>query len=74
MNAEPGATIVTNSATSAHLETFITGLGGVQDRYLTGYRNVINRGIELNGETGTNAVLAVKRADIAALKKIISGE
>lgn len=68
LNAEPGATIVTNSATSAHLETFITGLGGVQDRYLTGYRNVINRGIELN-EAGTNAVLAIETSGHAALKE-----
>ena len=68
LTEEPGATIVTNSATSAHLETFITELGGVQDRYLTGYRNVINRGIELN-EAGTNAVLAIETSGHAALKE-----
>ncbi|CZQ91926.1 alpha-d-phosphohexomutase alpha/beta/alpha i/ii/iii [Trichococcus palustris] len=64
----PGATIVTNSATSSHLETFITGLGGVQDRYLTGYRNVINRGIDLNNQ-GINAVLAIETSGHAALKE-----
>ena len=59
----PGATIVTNSATSQHVEDFIVGLGGKQDRYLTGYRNVINRAMELD------AALAIETSGHAALKE-----
>lgn len=68
LREEPGATIVTNSATSRHLQHFLENLGGRQDRYLTGYRNVINRAIELNGQ-GTNAVLAIETSGHAALKE-----
>lgn len=68
LKENPGATIVTNSATSSHLQHFLEGLGGRQDRYLTGYRNVINRAIELN-EAGTNAVLAIETSGHAALKE-----
>lgn len=68
LKEEPGATIVTNSATSQHLETFITEQGGKQDRYLTGYRNVINRAIELDRQ-GEQAVLAIETSGHAALKE-----
>jgi len=63
LKENPGATIVTNSATSQHVEDFIVGLGGKQDRYLTGYRNVINRAIELDAE------LAIETSGHAALKE-----
>lgn len=63
LKEQPGATIVTNSATSQHVEDFIIGLGGKQDRYLTGYRNVINRAIELD------AALAIETSGHAALKE-----
>lgn len=68
LKQEPGATVVTNSATSSHLQTFLESLGGKQDRYLTGYRNVINRALELNQEE-TNAVLAIETSGHAALKE-----
>lgn len=68
LEEEQGATIVTNSATSQHLETFIKALGGKQDRYLTGYRNVINRAIEQN-KAGVHAVLAIETSGHAALKE-----
>ena len=64
----PGTTIVTSSATSEHLKTFITSLGGKQDRYITGYRNVINRGIQLNKE-GTPTSLAIETSGHAALSE-----
>ncbi|MGP6138957.1 MULTISPECIES: phosphomannomutase/phosphoglucomutase [unclassified Jeotgalibaca] len=63
LKEQPGATIVTNSATSQHVEDFIVGLGGKQDRYLTGYRNVINRAIALD------AALAIETSGHAALKE-----
>ena len=44
----PGSYIVTNSPTSSHLKTFIEEKGGQQIRYISGYRNVINKMIELN--------------------------
>lgn len=68
LKEQAGATIVTNSATSSHLEDFIHALGGKQDRYLTGYRNVINRAIELN-DAGVDAVLAIETSGHAALKE-----
>lgn len=64
----PGTTIVTSSATSEHLKTFISSLGGKQDRYITGYRNVINRAIQLNKE-GTPTSLAIETSGHAALEE-----
>lgn len=68
LKEEPGATIVTNSPVSAHLEKFIESLGGKVDRYISGYRNVINRGIELN-EQGVNCPLAIETSGHAALRE-----
>lgn len=64
----PGATIVTNSPTSSHLKTFIEGLGGKQVRYLCGYRNVINKGIELNNQ-GVDVPLSIETSGHAAFKE-----
>lgn len=64
----PGTTIVTSSATSEHLKTFITSLGGKQDRYITGYRNVINRAIQLMNE-GIPTSLAIETSGHAALEE-----
>ena len=64
----PGTTIVTNSATSEHLKTFIEELGGHQSRYLTGYRNVINQAMKLN-DKGVKASLAIETSGHAALKE-----
>lgn len=64
----PNTTIVTSSATSEHLKTFITSLGGKQDRYITGYRNVINRAIQLNKE-GVQTSLAIETSGHAALQE-----
>ena len=68
IDENPGTTIVTNSATSEHLKTFIEELGGYQSRYLTGYRNVINQALKLN-EEGIQTSLAIETSGHAALKE-----
>ena len=64
----PGQTIVTNSPTSSHLKDFIEELGGKQVRYLCGYRNVINKAIELN-EAEIETPLAIETSGHAAFKE-----
>ena len=64
----PGTTIVTNSPTSSHLKTFIENLGGQQCRYISGYRNVINKAIELN-QAGVETQLAIETSGHAAFKE-----
>ena len=44
----PGATIVTDSVTSDGLHKFIKANGGHHLRFMRGYKNVINKGKELN--------------------------
>lgn len=65
---EKDQTIVTNSPTSSHLKDFIEELGGKQVRYLCGYRNVINKAIELN-EEGVETPLAIETSGHAAFKE-----
>ncbi len=65
--ANPGATIVTDSTTSAGLRTFIEEhLGGRHYRYRRGYRNVIVRAQELCAE-GQCCPLAIETSGHAAL-------
>ncbi|GCF93228.1 phosphomannomutase [Enterococcus florum] len=64
----PGSTIVTNSPTSDHLKRFIEEKGGKQYRYISGYRNVINKAIELNQE-GIDCQLAIETSSHAAFKE-----
>jgi phosphomannomutase len=64
----PGQTIVTNSPTSSHLKDFIEELGGKQVRYLCGYRNVINKAVQLN-EAGIETPLAIETSGHAAFKE-----
>ncbi|MBQ9900967.1 MAG: phosphomannomutase/phosphoglucomutase [Clostridia bacterium] len=65
----PGGTIVTDSTTSAGLRKFIEGtLGGVHYRYRRGYRNVINRAVELN-EQGIECPLAIETSGHAAMRE-----
>lgn len=47
LRERPGATIVTDSVTSDGLAAFISGLGGKHFRYRRGYKNVIDKGVEL---------------------------
>ena len=64
----PGTNIVTNSPTSDHLKDFIEKLGGKQIRYISGYRNVINRAIAAN-EAGVDCQLAIETSGHAAFKE-----
>lgn len=64
----PGTSIVTNSPTTDHLKVFIEKLGGKQVRYISGYRNVINKSMELN-ENGIDSQLAIETSGHAAFKE-----
>ena len=65
----PGGTVVTDSLTSDGLRDFIENkLGGKQLRFKRGYKNVIDKAIELN-ENGINCPLAIETSGHAALKE-----
>ena len=64
----PQTSIVTNSPTSDHLKSFIEQLGGKQVRYISGYRNVINKAIALNA-SGIDCQLAIETSGHAAFKE-----
>lgn len=65
----PGATVVTDSITSTGLNEFIEKhLGGVHYRYRRGYKNVINKALELTAQ-GVNAPLAIETSGHAAMKE-----
>lgn len=68
LDENPGTTIVTNSPVSDHLIQFVEEMGGKVDRYISGYRNVINRGISLN-EEGIDCALAIETSGHAALRE-----
>ncbi|NQP65229.1 phosphomannomutase/phosphoglucomutase [Streptococcus suis] len=68
LSEHPGTSIVTNSPTSEHLKDFIESLGGKQIRYISGYRNVINRAIAAN-QTGVDCQLAIETSGHAAFKE-----
>lgn len=48
LREHPGTTIVTDARTSVALTDFITSRGGHHCLYRVGYRNVINKGMQLN--------------------------
>ena len=65
----PGTTIVTDSITSNQLGVFLTGPLGLKHlRFKRGYKNVINKAIELNG-AGEDCQLAIETSGHAALKE-----
>lgn len=64
----PGGVIVTNSPVSKHAMEFIENLGGRVEPYISGYKNVINRGINLNKE-GINCPLAIETSGHAAFRE-----
>ncbi len=64
---EPG-TIVTDSVTSDGLTEFIESLGGKHLRYKRGYKNVIDKCKELNGN-GEYSPLAIETSGHAAFKE-----
>ena len=65
----PGGTIVTDSVTSDRLTRFIEGKLGMHHlRYMRGYKNVINKQIELNRE-GIVTPLAIETSGHGALSE-----
>eukprot|EP00172_Hildenbrandia_rubra_P004250 Plantae.Rhodophyta-Hildenbrandia_rubra.ctg8203.p1 GENE.Plantae.Rhodophyta-Hildenbrandia_rubra.ctg8203~~Plantae.Rhodophyta-Hildenbrandia_rubra.ctg8203.p1 ORF type:complete len:631 (+),score=118.04 Plantae.Rhodophyta-Hildenbrandia_rubra.ctg8203:1851-3743(+) len=63
LRTDPGATIVTDSVTSNGLKRFIEKHGGKHFRYRKGYKNVIDKGIELD------APLAIETSGHGAMKE-----
>ena len=69
LQGNDGGTIVTDSVTSTGLTQFINEtLGGVHYRYKRGYRNVINKQLELNAK-GVNCPLAIETSGHAAFRE-----
>jgi len=64
----PGTTIVTDSVTSNALTDFIKGLGGRHFRFKRGYKNVINKGIEL-GKQGVDCQLMMETSGHGAMRQ-----
>lgn len=65
----PGTTVVTDSVTSDHLTAFLEDTLSMKHlRYKRGYRNVINKAVELNKE-GEECWLAIETSGHAALKE-----
>ncbi|MBR2528892.1 MAG: phosphomannomutase/phosphoglucomutase [Blautia sp.] len=64
----PGTTIVTDSVTSDELTLFLTKVLGMKHlRFKRGYKNVINKGIELNA-AGEDCELAIETSGHGAFK------
>ena len=69
LEGNEGGTIVTDSITSSGLKEFIEkDLGGKHYRYRRGYKNVIDKGLELN-EQGINCPLAIETSGHAAMRE-----
>jgi len=65
----PGTTVVTDSITSTQLGAFLTkDLGLKHLRFKRGYKNVINKGLELNA-SGIDCQLAIETSGHAAMKE-----
>lgn len=69
LEGNDGGTIVTDSITSSGLKTFIEqSLGGRHYRYRRGYKNVIDKALELNAQ-GINCPLAIETSGHAAMRE-----
>lgn len=69
LEGHDGGTIVTDSVTSDGLKEFIEkNLGGIHYRYKRGYRNVIDKSLELC-EKGIDSPLAIETSGHAAFKE-----
>ena len=69
LEKNPGGTVVTDSVTSSGLTEFIEQhLGGKHFRYRRGYKNVINKAIELK-QSGVSAPLAIETSGHAAMEE-----
>lgn len=65
----PGGTVVTDSITSDGLREYIEStLGGRHYRYRRGYKNVINKALELNRD-GMDCPLAIETSGHAAMRE-----
>lgn len=65
----PGTTVVTDSITSDHLTVFLEEKLGLKHlRFKRGYKNVINKALQLNDE-GIDCQLAIETSGHAALKE-----
>ena len=69
LEGNEGGTVVTDSITSAGLKEFIEKeLGGRHYRYRRGYKNVIDKALELNAR-GINCPLAIETSGHAAMRE-----
>ncbi|XP_071701653.1 uncharacterized protein [Rutidosis leptorrhynchoides] len=68
LKEHPGSTIVTDARTSMALTRFITDRGGQHCLYRVGYRNVIDKGVQLN-EDGIDSHLMMETSGHGALKE-----
>jgi len=69
LQGNEGGAIVTDSITSSGLKDFIEkDLGGTHIRFKRGYKNVINKAVELNRQ-GINSPLAIETSGHAALRE-----
>lgn len=69
LEGNDGGTVVTDSITSSGLKEFIENtLGGKHYRYRRGYKNVIDKALELNAQ-GVNCPLAIETSGHAAMRE-----
>ncbi|XP_008221457.1 PREDICTED: phosphomannomutase/phosphoglucomutase [Prunus mume] len=68
LREHPGTTIVTDARTSMALTRFIANRGGQHCLYRVGYRNVIDKGVQLNKE-GIETHLMMETSGHGALKE-----
>jgi phosphomannomutase len=68
LREHPGTTIVTDSVTSNGLARFIEEHGGRHVRYKKGYKNVIDKAVEMNAK-GTDTQLAMETSGHGACKE-----
>lgn len=68
LKEHPDSTIVTDARTSMALTRFITDRGGHHCLYRVGYRNVIDKGVQLNKD-GIDAHLMMETSGHGALKE-----
>ena len=68
LREHPGQTVVTDSCTSNGLADFISALGGKHFRFKKGYKNIINKGVELNNN-GIACPLMMETSGHGAMKE-----
>ena len=68
LDEHPGSTVVTDSVTSDGLAEFIEGKGGKHVRYMRGYKNVINEGVQRD-KAGEPCHLMIETSGHGAMKE-----